>query len=60
MFVEEEKETYYLIESFVCLNDCNEQEKKKKMLFFLHASSLSAYYRFKYMKQKRRIKYIKI
>jgi hypothetical protein len=34
MFVEEEKETYYLIESFVCLNDCNEQEKKKKMLFF--------------------------
>jgi hypothetical protein len=31
MFVQEEKKlTTYLIESFVCLNACNEQKEKKK------------------------------
>ncbi len=47
MFDEEEKETYYLIESFVCLNACNEEEEEKeekKMLFALthHHHSFSS------------------
>jgi len=48
MFDEEEKETTYLIESFVCLNAWNEQEEKKEVLFFLRApSSSSPFYSFK-------------
>jgi len=64
MFVQEEKKlTTYLIESFVCLNACNEQnekkkKKKKKILFFLHSSSLSLFYSLKYIKEKRRFKSI--
>jgi hypothetical protein len=53
MFDEEEKETYYLIESFVCLNACNEREEKKEDAFLLHASSSSSsssFYSFKYLK----------
>jgi hypothetical protein len=33
MFDEEEKETYYLIESFVCLNACNETRGKERRCF---------------------------
>ena len=39
----DEEETYYLIELFVCLNACNEQdeEETEENAFFLHATPSS-------------------
>lgn len=43
MFDEEEEETYYLIESFVCLNACNEREEETEgdVAFFFSPSRVN-------------------